>query len=108
MNQKLIITCGLPASGKSTWAKEFVKNNKNIIRISNDEFRLMFFNRQFDKDDTKYVDKARDFLVDEFLRTGSSVLIDNTNLSPKKIKEYEDLAEQYRVEFVIKDFRNVQ
>lgn len=35
---KLIIMCGVPGSGKSTWAKDFVTKNNAII-VSRDEIR---------------------------------------------------------------------
>lgn len=39
--KKVIICRGIPASGKSTWAKQFIKENKNWIRIGRDDFRHM-------------------------------------------------------------------
>lgn len=98
---------GLPASGKSTWAKEYVLKNKNTVRVSNDELRLTCFNRQFDKGDTKFVDKARETLIDLAIREKKDVLIDNTNLSPKREEEYRALAKLMKYEFEIKDFTHI-
>jgi predicted kinase len=39
--QTLLILQGPPASGKSTWAKEFVKNNPWYIRVCRDDLRRM-------------------------------------------------------------------
>ena len=38
---KIILTVGIPASGKSTWAKQKAKENKTII-INQDAIRSMF------------------------------------------------------------------
>ena len=40
---KIIICRGIPASGKSTWAKQWVQQSpKNRIRINYDDMRMMF------------------------------------------------------------------
>ena len=36
----LIILSAIPASGKSTWAKEYQKNHDNVVIISSDAIRL--------------------------------------------------------------------
>lgn len=38
---KVIILYGPPASGKSTWAKEFIKEKTQWIRVNRDDIRLM-------------------------------------------------------------------
>jgi predicted kinase len=35
---KILILVGMPASGKSTWAREFVSINENWIRINRRNF----------------------------------------------------------------------
>ncbi len=42
---KIIITRGIPGSGKTTWAKNFVKNNPNYIRISRDDLRSILIGK---------------------------------------------------------------
>jgi predicted kinase len=39
---ELIVLVGLPASGKSTFAKTFCEENKNYIRLNRDDIREMF------------------------------------------------------------------
>ena len=36
---KLIILCGIPGSGKSTYAKTYTERNYNTIHLSSDEIR---------------------------------------------------------------------
>ena len=40
-NLKLLILIGIPGSGKSTWAKDYVKYNDNWVRVNRDDFRDM-------------------------------------------------------------------
>ena len=35
----MIVLQGCPASGKSTWAKEFIKDKPNWVIVSRDEIR---------------------------------------------------------------------
>ena len=39
--QKIIILKGIPASGKSTFAKEYIQTNPNFRRVNRDELRTM-------------------------------------------------------------------
>jgi len=41
MNNTLYITVGLPGSGKSTYAKNFIKD-KNVEYLSSDELRAIY------------------------------------------------------------------
>jgi predicted kinase len=47
MSRVLHILCGIPASGKSSWAKRMYRR-LDAIWISTDEFRWMLYNSQFD------------------------------------------------------------
>ena len=44
-NLKAVITIGLPASGKSSWARSFVAKNKNYTIIERDKLRLIILKR---------------------------------------------------------------
>ena len=41
---KIKILIGIPASGKTTWSKDFVRSNDNWTRVSRDDFREMLKN----------------------------------------------------------------
>jgi AAA domain len=43
MESKIILCLGPVCSGKTTWSKNFIKENPEYIRFSFDEFRLMCF-----------------------------------------------------------------
>ncbi len=96
---------GLPASGKSTWAKEFVKNTPKSVRINNDDLRKSFYWREFNKDDEELITCARSELVLLYLNLWFTVVVDNTNLNPIHQKVLtQDLDQFPRVVFEIKEF----
>jgi predicted kinase len=77
---KCILTVGIPASGKSTWAKaEVAKDPSNWVRINNDEIRSMINGGIFSEGMEKVVTETRNFLTREALRRDKSLIIDNVN-----------------------------
>ena len=64
--KQVIILRGLPASGKSTYAKSLVKANpNNYKRINRDDMREMLDGYHFSKSNEKFVKKLRDWLIVE-------------------------------------------
>ncbi len=97
--KKIIILRGLPASGKSTYAKQLVIDNPNMYkRINRDAMREMLDGYHFSRSNEKFVKRLRDWLITESLRDGKHVIIDDTNLSEKNIRRIEQLAQEYRKE----------
>lgn len=98
---KLIMCKGLPASGKSTWAK-----TQNAIRISKDDLRTELHNGVWSRENEKEVIKERDKRIIEGLKT-SDVVSDDTNLAPKHQERLKQLARECGAEFEIKYFTDV-
>lgn len=98
----LIMTKGLPASGKTTWSK-----SQNAKRVNKDDLRAMLDNSVWSKGNEKHILMARDMLVMHFLRFGFDVIVDDTNLAPKHESELQKMADQVGAEFEIKDFTDV-
>jgi predicted kinase len=88
---KLLILQGLPASGKTTYAKELV-DKKGYKRINKDDLRLMIDNSFFSKKNEEAILDARDLLVDMYLRKGYSVVVDDTNFEIKHTLRLEEIA----------------
>lgn len=112
--QKVIITKGLPGSGKSYWAKKHVQKYPEFKRINNDEMRLMFHNNDFgSKAQEKFITKMRNHLIREILSEGNSIIIDNTNLNPKRVEQIKSIIHSLTIEWKdkvkveIKDFTDV-
>ncbi len=100
---KIIILRGLPASGKSTWAKEFVKENDNWIIVNKDQLRTMMHADMFKKGITEgIIISARDSIIKDALKKEINVIVDDTNFRAIHIKTIKKLAQGHEVE--IKDF----
>jgi predicted kinase len=94
--RKIIMTKGLPASGKSTWAKEMVaKHPGQYKRINKDDLRAMLDVSHHSKGNEKFVLRARDLLLVEALKSGYHPIIDDTNLHPKHEARLRELAGQF-------------
>ena len=78
---KIILTRGLPASGKSTWAKEFARVNPNVVRVSRDDLRSQLFPGADYRDiDEDLITEAETALVRAALRQGKTVVVDAMHL----------------------------
>lgn len=87
---------GLPASGKSTWAKEQVANsNCSIKRINKDELRLMLDTGKHSKGNEAYILQLRDHILLTALDLGKSVIIDDTNLYEKHEERIRELVKDF-------------
>jgi len=90
---KVILTRGLPGSGKSTWAKSIVSKNPNSYkRINKDDLRAMIDNKYHSDDAEKLILHARDQLIMLFINNGKHVIVDDTNLSDKHYNRIKQLV----------------
>jgi predicted kinase len=104
---QVIMCVGLPASGKSTWAKNKVSESPNSYkRINKDDLRAMLDNSHHSKDAEKFILKVRDNLILMALEAGKHVIIDDTNLAPKHEAHIRELIKG-KAELHIQDFRDV-
>lgn len=109
---KIIICKGLPASGKSTWADEYIKENPNFVKIEKDQIRKngdLFPGGQYihKRGDESIVLKERDRLVREAFKQGKSVISSDTNLVQKHITQLTNIAKQNKAKVEIKSFLDV-
>ncbi len=93
---KVIILRGLPASGKSTYARQLVEQHPNAYkRINRDDLRKMFDNSYRSRGNEKFVKKIRDVLIVEALTAGKHVIVDDTNLSERNITRIKQLVHEF-------------
>ncbi len=95
---KIIVLVGVSASGKSTYAKEYVKDNTNTVIISRDSLRLALFGFNEETYSTYYQGDTteREKVVTTFfdsqvwvaLEQGFDVIVDNTHLNKNYINKY--------------------
>lgn len=94
--KKIIITYGIPASGKSKWAKEQITKYPNTYkRINKDDLRDMIDAGKFSFENEKIILSVRDSLAMKFLQRGYSIIIDDTNfpVGGKHFKRMCEIAE---------------
>lgn len=107
--KKLILTRGLPASGKSTWAKAWVKEDpKNRIRINNDDIiEELNLGPGFNNDNYNILKRERIIRLKNALTKGLDIVLDNMNLSKNSNEEAREFAEKFGYTIEYKDFLNV-
>tara|TARA_B110000211_G_scaffold233016_1_gene298114 strand:- start:964 stop:1854 length:891 start_codon:yes stop_codon:yes gene_type:complete len=97
--KKVIITKGLPASGKSTYAKNLVKENVGMWkRVNKDDMRDMFDASVHSKGNEKFLLRMRDHVILEALRSGKHVIIDDTNFEPRHEERIREIVAEYKAE----------
>lgn len=101
---KLLVLQGLPASGKSTYARELLANSPAgyALRINNDDLSTMMFGSAFaGGGNTPYLlAQLRVEMVRlAFQNKYELVILDNTNLTKKSVDRLRKLAEECEVEF---------
>jgi predicted kinase len=104
MTLKLILTKGLPASGKTTWAKDYIARYPQTANLCKDDLRSQLPNTHKRE---KRILKVRDLLTEHYLQAGYSVIWSDTNLNPMHTRRAEELARQFGAELVIQDFTQV-
>ncbi len=91
--KRVVMTVGLPASGKSTWAKALItKETGRWVRVNKDLLREMCHNSKHSKSNEKFIVRLRNLIILEALEAGKHVVIDDTNLHPKHIKTVTELV----------------
>lgn len=105
--RKIIATIGLPASGKSTWARQFQRDNRGWVRISDADISYQLSGRDNDADVRPLVRRRRKELIRQALDAGRCVILDNTHLSASTRERLEKFAAEVDAELEWRDFRDV-
>lgn len=104
INQEIIFLKGLPASGKTTWAKQFCNSDPNYIRINKDDIRELLGNQKYNYEFEELVLKIQRFIGVSILNYGKSIVVDDTNFSPKHKQYWEQVSKDKNCKFIIKFF----
>ena len=102
--QKIIMLQGVPASGKSTWAKEFVSDKNDWVIVNRDMIREGT-GKYWVPSRENYISKLEEFSIHSAIENNLNVVIDATNLNPKTINKWTRLASELNVDFETKEFR---
>ena len=85
---------GYPGSGKSHFASKFAEKH-NMIHISGDRFRYELFDEpQFSEGEDQVIERLMDYMLEQTLKTDTSVIYDANNGSRKKRQELAKLAKK--------------
>ena len=88
-NLKITILIGIPASGKSTYAKDYIRNNADTVRVNRDDFRLMLKSAQMTEPKIEdMITTLVDATITQSLLRKCNVLVDATNLKVGYIKSF--------------------
>ncbi len=94
---------GLSASGKSTWAKEQVaKRPGDVKRVNKDDLRAMLDGGHWTKNNERFVENLRDYIIISALIDGRHVIIDDTNLHPRQEAAIRALIKEHKPGTIIK------
>jgi predicted kinase len=101
---KIIMTKGLPGSGKSTWALEQVKNGKGKIKmVSKDDLRKMIDGGVWSGRNEGVINSVRSFVVKCSLREGCDVIVADTGFNPVHEESLKAIAKDLNAAFEIND-----
>ena len=100
---KIIVLQGPPASGKTTWAKEFIKGKTQWIRVNRDEIRLMCGDYWIPSREP-LISIYEELMIRHALTNNYNVIVDATNLNAKTKQKWKDIAEEYSADIEYKEF----
>lgn len=107
--QEIIFLKGLPASGKTTWAIKFCQDNPNYRRINKDDIREELskpfgesfkWNNEFEEE-VIHIQQERGL---NFLSNNFSIIVDDTNFSPKHEEYWREISKNLGVSFNLIEF----
>ena len=109
MANKVLMLKGLPASGKSTYARKIVKSG-NYVRVNRDDIRAMAFGDTYNnrRGDEKVVVRMETNMARAILEKGKSVVVDDTNLGEYHAQMWADLAKDCNAKFEPKSVMKVK
>ena len=102
--QKLIILQGLPASGKSTYAKKLVNENPEDTVIVNRDSIREGLGKYWVPSRENLVSNIEDFMIIEALKLNYNIIVDAVNLNPKTIAKFELYRNNFNLQLIYKHF----
>lgn len=93
---------GLPASGKSTYARKLADDG--WTRVNKDDLRSMLHNGKWSSKNEQQVLILRNRIISESLILGKSVVVDDTNFAPKHKELLQNIAKEFNASFETKFF----
>ena len=107
---KAIITVGISASGKTTFANkladsgEWVDVNRDRIRFNMVAPGKDWSNYKFDRKKENEVTKIQEMMVSEAFFNDKNVIISDTNLNPKTLEKWKKVLSDLCYDVEVKEF----
>ena len=79
----LILLCGIPGSGKTTYAEKYIKENPSAVHLSSDKIREELWGNEATQGDNNKVFSLMQSRAIDALNNGQSVVYDATNITRK-------------------------
>lgn len=97
---QVVIVRGLQGSGKSTWAKNWVKEDpEHRIRINWDDLRIMMGGEGCywvpNREKIPFLNRVMENMMITAFEHDINVVIDNMNLNPKTLRSIYDIVERF-------------
>lgn len=100
--QTIILLKGLPGSGKTTYALDYLKNNPNFKRVNKDDIRNSLKDYKFTKKiEKKVLDIERKTGIN-YLQLGFNLIVDDTNFNPIHEEYWKNIAYVGEFNFIVK------
>lgn len=103
--KKIWLLKGLPASGKSTWAREQVAQFPDLYkRVNKDDLRTMVDNSKWSQPREMFILRLRNEIIRESLTAGYDIIVDDTNLHEKHRHTMDIIAGEFPGTTVVEKF----
>lgn len=103
---KIILLQGLSGSGKTTWAKQYIKDNPNTKIVCKDDLRAMLDNSKYTKGNENFVLRIRDVIILAAVEEGKNIIVADTNLADKHLIHITELVKD-KATVEVKSFLDV-
>lgn len=107
---KLVLTRGLPGSGKTTYAKRWASEGSGLrARVNRDDLREMLHGgpHGFVPELERRVTVAQEAQVFDMLQSGWDVIVDDMNLRSQYVRRWRTIARKAGATLEVVDFTNV-
>lgn len=100
---KILILCGPPAAGKTSYAREFIKGKTDWVIVNRDSIREGRGDYWVPSQED-YISNLEEFSIRAAIKRNYNVIIDATNLNPKTQEKWRKIAEETKSSIEFKEF----
>lgn len=93
----VILTIGRPGSGKTTWAKEYIKKDPSFFRVNRDSIREMIGDKsQWQTPSFEFtVSQVQSRIIVGYLSSRKNIIVDNCHCNKSDINDIKKIIQQY-------------